>query len=102
MKREDIIAIASKRYPDQITWDLLDALTRDAEIMEKAIMSIKDLPLFSSLQEERLKMFVLDCWQVGHIKIHGVSAYFQFVNWTDIIYALVKTNEPIFKPEYHV
>lgn len=93
--------IATTVYPDAITWEMLEIITEDAELLMDTINYITTFDLFSEEQEKALRDRVLNDWELGLLRISGVKAFLRFVNWTDIIYALVKTYEPQFFPNQH-
>jgi len=100
MRNQDIITIATSVFPDSITWDVLEDLTEDQEILSSLLDTLKDYELFSEDQEQELILFCKELIYAEHI--HTEYSFLEYVNWTHILYALIKTNEPIFKPELHI
>lgn len=99
MTQDQMMTIATQVYPNEATWDLLETLADDQEILESVIENIRDLELFSSEQEEVLQEYVLDLVNAEHIGIK--DSWLSYVNWTDVIYALIKTQSHLFNPDYH-
>ncbi len=100
MTQEETMMIATRVFPDSLTWDILTKITDDPELLETILTDAAKHPLFSDEQEKEIKGWVSAAIS-GEI-LNFNHAYLRLVNWTDIIYALVKAYEPRFNPDNHV
>ena len=90
------LSIAIAVNPDALTWDMLDSITESPEVLDAIIERAKRFILFTEEQEREMERAVYECITVELLKPRRFIGT-QFINWTDITYALIKSYPEKFK-----
>lgn len=88
--------ICSRRQPNERTWDLLLDIVSDHEVLQRLIQTIEPLVPFSDEMEFAIYEFVEEAIE-AHVIIPSQGKFNpKEINWTDIVYGLLRAYQHIF------